>query len=360
MSLVLLKLSKNFSGIHGQSVGAVRDLNLTIADREFLVIVGPSGCGKTTTLRLIAGLETDDGGQISLDGKSLDGVEPKDRDVAMVFQHHALLPHLTAFDNMGFGLTLRRVPKDEIRRRVRQAAATLRLEHLLERKPGALSGGECQRVALGRALVRQPRVFLLDEPLSDLDAPMRLQLRAEIAAVHRQSGAIMVYVTHDQSEAMALADRIAVMRDGILQQCGDPMELYHCPTNRFVAGFIGSPPMNFFDGQLAGNGGGLEFHADDGWKIRFPAPTKGQPSGSVILGLRPEHIVLDPTGDIEARLERVERGGAENLFYLSAGGNPFILRSPDGLSLKPGDSVRARFEMRHARFFDSRTEVAFQ
>src|SRR5580658_7297524 len=235
--LVLEKVSKRFAGPRRENVGAVTRLDLAIEDHEFLVIVGPSGCGKTTTLRLIAGLEMPDEGTITLDGKSMAGVPPRDRDVAMVFQNHALLPHLTAFENLALGLVLRKVAKEEITRRVREAADILNLTPLLERKPPALSGGECQRVALGRALVRQPKIFLFDEPLSNLDAPMRLQLRGEIAAVHRRVGAMMIYVTHDQAEAMALADRVAVMKDGALQQTAAPMELYRRPVNRFVAGF---------------------------------------------------------------------------------------------------------------------------
>src|SRR5580658_6257753 len=257
--LVLENVSKRFAGPRRENVGAVCRLHLAVQDHEFLVIVGPSGCGKTTTLRLIAGLEMPDEGTISLDGKSLAGVLPRDRDVSMVFQNHALLPHLTVFENLAFGLMLRRFHKEEIARRVRAAADVLHLAPLLERKPPALSGGECQRVALGRAMVRQPQVFLFDEPLSNLDAPMRLQLRAEIAALRRRAGAMMIYVTHDQAEAMALADRVAVMKEGALQQTAAPMDLYRRPANRFVAGFMGSPPMNFFQGALARDNGAVVF-----------------------------------------------------------------------------------------------------
>src|SRR5580693_5248102 len=268
--LVLENVSKWFAGPRRENVGAVSRMQLSVEDHEFLVIVGPSGCGKTTTLRLIAGLETPDEGVIWLDGKSLAGVPPRDRDVAMVFQNHALLPHLTVFENLAFGLMLRRFPKDEIARRVRAAADMLSLTPLLERKPPALSGGECQRVALGRAMVRQPKVFLFDEPLSNLDAPMRLLLRGEIAALRRRAGAMMIYVTHDQAEAMALADRVAVMKDGALQQTSAPMELYCHPANRFVAGFIGSPPMNFFHGTLAQENGSIIFQGGNENKLSVP------------------------------------------------------------------------------------------
>jgi multiple sugar transport system ATP-binding protein len=365
MRLILENVSKNFRGPRRENVGAVCQLNLSVEDREFLVIVGPSGCGKTTTLRLIAGLETPDAGEIRLDGKSLAGVPPKDRDVAMVFQNHALLPHLTVFDNMAFGLMLRRLPREEIARRVREAAAALHLEALLERKPPALSGGECQRAALGRALVRQPRVFLFDEPLSDLDAPMRLQLRAEIAAVRRRAGAMMVYVTHDQAEAMALADRIAVMKDGTLQQAGSPLDLYRHPANRFVAGFIGSPPMNFFEGRLESNGGALVFRAGTPPGLSVPlgpamsAAWQTRVDQPVTLGLRPEHIAEAPNGDgISATLERVEPGGAENLLYLSSGGLPLVWRSAADRPAREVENVALRFDMQHARFFDPATGCA--
>ncbi len=257
--LALESVSKRFSGPARRDFAAVANINLTVQGGEFLVIVGPSGCGKTTTLRLIAGLETPDAGELRLDGKSLAGVAARDRDMAMVFGNHALLPHLTVSENLGFGLMLRKFAKDEIAKRVNAAAEMLGLIPLLRSRPPALSAGECQRVALGRALVRQPRIFLFDEPLSNLDAPMRVQLRAQIAAVHRRAGAMTIYVTHDQAEAMALADRIAVMKDGALQQVSSPLELYRLPANRFVAGFIGSPPMNFFEGTIVERDGSVVF-----------------------------------------------------------------------------------------------------
>jgi multiple sugar transport system ATP-binding protein len=355
--LLLENVSKCFAGPRRQNVGAVSKLNLTVGDGEFLVIVGPSGCGKTTTLRLIAGLETPEAGGIWLEGRPLAGVAPRDRDVAMVFQNHALLPHLTVFENLAFGLMLRRFPKEEIARRVRAAADTLDLSAFLERKPPALSGGECQRVALGRALVRQPRVFLFDEPLSNLDAPMRLQLRAQIAAIHRRVGAMMIYVTHDQAEAMALADRVAVMKDGALQQVSAPLELYRRPANRFVAGFIGSPPMNFFEGAIAQTNGELVFRGG------FEAPVDAVRAKSlqlgaksrVTLGLRPEHIVEGSNCGVPALVERAEATGLENLIYCTCNGASFVTRLPGARTAKSGDMLTLRFEMEHAHFFDPET-----
>jgi multiple sugar transport system ATP-binding protein len=359
--LVLKNVSKGFAGPRRQNVGAVVHLHLAVQDHEFLVIVGPSGCGKTTTLRLIAGLETPDEGDISLDGTSLAGVPARDRDVAMVFQNHALLPHLTVFENLAFGLMLRRFPKEEIARRVRAAAEMLNLASMLERKPTALSGGECQRVALGRAMVRQPKVFLFDEPLSNLDAPMRLQLRGEIAALHRRAGAVMIYVTHDQAEALALADRVAVMKDGALQQTAAPMELYRRPANRYVAGFMGSPPMNFFQGTLARENGAVFFQGGQENKLAVAvegglAPALqarlGQP---VTLGLRPEHIGEAGGGPVAAAVERVEAAGAENFIYCSSQGLPFVMRAPSARAAKNGDTLALRFDMSQAHFFDPAT-----
>jgi multiple sugar transport system ATP-binding protein len=365
--VVFENVGKDFAGPRQERIGAVRDLNLTVADGELLVIVGPSGCGKTTTLRLLAGLEAPDRGHIRLDGRSLKGVAPKDRDVAMMFQNHALLPHLTVFENMAFGLMLRKVPRAEIAARVHGAAEMLNLTALLQRRPGELSGGECQRAALGRALVRQPKVFLLDEPLSNLDAPMRAQLRTEIAAVRRRAGATMIYVTHDQAEALALADRVAVMRDGAVQQAAAPLDLYQRPANQFVAGFIGAPAMNFFAGSVERNNGALFFRGEGGgWAIQVQArpglgllACVGQP---VVLGLRPEHITPagaeNAAGRVEARLERVETTGAESLVYLSNGGGGFVARAPAAFSAAAGQSVAVCFAMGEAHFFDTATGAA--
>lgn len=353
-------VAKEFTGSRHERIGAVRDLNLTVADGELLVIVGPSGCGKTTTLRLLAGLETPDQGVIRLDGQPLNGVAPRDRDVAMMFQNHALLPHLTAFENMAFGLMLRKFPRAEITSRVRKAADMLNLAALLERRPAELSGGECQRVALGRALVRQPKVFLLDEPLSNLDAPMRLQLRSEIAAVRRQTGATMIYVTHDQAEAMALADRVAVMKDGAVQQVAPPSELYRRPASRFVAGFIGAPPMNFFTGSIGRDNGSWQFRGEDPGGLILPVALEranGCAGRAVILGLRPEHITPGAGGAVSATLERVEPAGPESLLYLSLGGHNFVARAA-AFAGTPGTAVPLSFQMSEAHFFDAATGAA--
>ena len=240
--------------VYSNGFQAVKDFNLEIADKEFIIFVGPSGCGKSTTLRMIAGLEDISGGTLKIDGKVMNNVEPKDRDIAMVFQNYALYPHMTVYDNMAFGLKLRKVPKDEIDKKVREAARILDLEKLLDRKPKALSGGQRQRVAMGRAIVRKPKVFLMDEPLSNLDAKLRVQMRIEIAKLHENLGATIIYVTHDQTEAMTLGTRIVVMKDGVVQQVDTPQNLYTKPCNLFVAGFIGSPQMNFLDAEVKVNG----------------------------------------------------------------------------------------------------------
>jgi multiple sugar transport system ATP-binding protein len=362
--LVLDTISKCFASARRETVGAVAGLDLAVQENEFVVILGPSGCGKTTTLRLIAGLEKPDAGTIWLDGKNLEGVPARDRDVAMVFQNHALLPHLTVFENMAFGLMLRRTPRQDIERRVRAASEALHLGTLLERKPPALSGGECQRVALGRALVRQPRVFLFDEPLSNLDAPLRLQLRAEISALHRRGAGMTLYVTHDQAEAMALADRLAVMKDGALQQSGSPMEIYRRPATRFVAAFIGSPPMNFFEGSLAQENGSMVFRAGVDGRLALPLdPAQAQflqkgAGRPLTLGLRPEQIaetMADNGARVMAAVERVEAAGAENFFYCSSCGVPFVARMPAGRSARNADLLALKFDLAGAQFFDPAT-----
>jgi multiple sugar transport system ATP-binding protein len=368
--LALENVSKSFSGPRRQQIAAVRALNLKAEEGELLAIVGPSGCGKTTTLRLIAGLETPDAGSILLDGKPLAGVPPQNRDVAMVFQDHALFPNLTVFENMALGLRLRKFPRAEIGAQVKAAADMLGLTALLERRPAELSGGECQRAALGRALTRHPRVFLLDEPLSNLDAPLRLQLRGEIARLRRRLGATMIFVTHDQAEALALADTVAVMKDGSVRQLAAPREVYRRPASRFVAGFIGSPPMNFFEGALAEKNGVLIFHERAGREPCFSMPLDENSSAglrahagrAVTLGLRPEHIVPATGGNgrdvVRALLERIEPAGAENLSYFSTGSHSFIVRGPADDSQKTAGALPLHFKMEHALLFDAATGAA--
>jgi multiple sugar transport system ATP-binding protein len=366
--LVLENVAKSFSGPRRENIGAVRDLHLMVEDGELLVLVGPSGCGKTTTLRLIAGLETPDRGTIFLDGKSWAGVAAKDRDVAMVFQNPALFPHLTVFENMALGLRLRKLPRAEIEARVREAAETLGLTVLLERRPAELSGGEGQRAALGRALARRPHVILFDEPLSNLDAPLRLQLRGEIARL-RRPGAAMILVTHDQAEAMALADRVAVMKDGAVQQVARPQELYARPANRFVAGFIGAPPMNFFEGNLAERNGQLLFQERAGkapgfsLELKMAGRLREHAGQAITFGIRPEHIsVAEGNGTVAVRatLERVEPAGAESVLYFANGNHRVVARAPGSAVPNAAESVALRFEMERARFFDAATGVAIE
>src|SRR5450830_1719052 len=296
-SLSLQHIYKKYEG----GVVAVSDFNLEIADKEFLVLVGPSGCGKSTTLRMIAGLEDISSGEISIGGEVVNDLPPKDRDIAMVFQNYALYPHMTVYENMSFGLRLKKVAKNEIARRVENAARILDISELLQRKPKQLSGGQRQRVAMGRAIVRDPKVFLFDEPLSNLDAKLRVQMRTEIKRVHQKVKTTTVYVTHDQVEAMTLADRVVVMHKGKIEQIGTPNELYHHPKTRFVAGFIGSPAMNFIPAKLETNGGGLSLRLSD--KLSFPVPEiraasyRTHAGKDVLFGLRPEHITETRGGE---------------------------------------------------------------
>ena len=284
--VVLERLTKVFQGPGGEGIRAVDNLSLVVEDKELLALVGPSGCGKTTTLRLISGLEEPTSGTISLNGQVVNRLPPKDRDIAMVFQNHALYPHMSVYENMAFGLKLRHFPKAEIDQRVKEAAQILDLGACLDRKPAALSGGQRQRVALGRAIVRRPKLFLLDEPLSNLDAQTRLQLRAEIARLHTRIGSTMIYVTHDQVEALTLGQRVAVMKDGVIQQVADPMTLYRQPANLFVAGFIGSPPMNFFDGTVSAEKDALVFEEQRSHGAALPQPITVLLDGVSALRLR--------------------------------------------------------------------------
>ena len=300
-----------------QSVCALDDFCLSVADREFVVLVGPSGCGKTTTLRLIAGLETITEGVIKIGSQVVNGVQPKDRDVAMVFQNYALYPHMTVFKNIAFPLKMRRVPRADIRTKVHQVAELLGIDHLLDRKPRELSGGEKQRVAVGRAIVRKPKVFLFDEPLSNLDARLRLHMRTELKTLHRELLTTAIYVTHDQEEAMTLGDRLVIMKDGLVQQAGTPMEVYQTPANRFVAGFVGSPPMNFLQGHLDRAGAGAWVFIGAGGQVPLPQSLATRihedhlcESRSVVLGIRPEHLVVRQSGDPpgSSRWQPIDRG----------------------------------------------------
>ena len=370
--IVLDKVSKIFKGPKGEEVRAVNNVSLTIEDREFLVLVGPSGCGKSTTLRMMAGLEEVSCGTISIAGKVVNDVEPQDRDLAMVFQNYALYPHMTVYENMAFGLKLRRYPRAEIDLRVSQAAEILGITPLLDRLPRALSGGQRQRVAVGRAIVRQPKAFLFDEPLSNLDAQMRVQMRVEISRLHQRLAATIVYVTHDQVEAMTMGDRIAVLKNGEVQQIAGPLELYRRPANLFVAGFIGAPPMNFFRGVLSGDSDGLRFCGDGapaGIKVKL-LPEQAAHLGSrvdkpIILGLRPEDVRLATDSPrtangsvVEAVVELIEPLGAETHFHLKTGPHGFICRMPAAEPGKPGQKMFVVFDLTNCHFFDPTTELS--
>lgn len=342
---------------------AVSDFNLDILDEEFIVFVGPSGCGKSTTLRMIAGLEEITEGEFYIDGKLMNGVEPKDRDIAMVFQNYALYPHLTVFENIAFGLRLRKVKKAEIKRLVDDAAAILGLEDFLDRKPKALSGGQRQRVALGRAIVRDAKVFLMDEPLSNLDAKLRVQMRAEIVKLHRRLKTTTIYVTHDQTEAMTMATRIVIMKDGLIQQVGSPKEVYDFPENRFVGGFIGSPAMNFFEGRIDK---GTYVMGDK--VLDIPAPimamlkSEGYEGKAVTLGIRPEHIHVNnedlsgiPASEFEAVIAVAELTGAETILHAVYAEQEFIARVDAATTIEPGHTATLAFDMAHVHFFDEET-----
>jgi len=341
---------------------AVSDLDIKVEDREFLVLVGPSGCGKTTALRLLAGLEEISDGRILIGERVVNDVAPKDRDIAMVFQSYALYPHMTVYDNMAFGLKLRKTPKDEIKRRVEQAATILGIESLLDRRPRQLSGGQRQRVALGRAIVREPKVFLLDEPLSNLDAKLRVQTRAEISKLHQRLQTTFIYVTHDQTEAMTMADRIAVIKSGLLQQLDTPQRLYDMPGNVFVAGFIGSPAMNFFNARLDRADGGQVI---DAGSFSVPVPSSRTSTydpfvgRQVIFGIRPEDI-HDPafsppgimTAPVEASVDVTELMGNEIFLHLETGGTTFTGRVDPRTSAKMGEKTRIVMNMENMHLFE--------
>ena len=346
---------------------AVKDFNLEIADKEFIIFVGPSGCGKSTTLRMIAGLEEISDGTLKIDDKVVNDVEPKDRDIAMVFQNYALYPHMTVYDNMAFGLKLRKVPKDQIDKQVKEAAKILDLEKLLDRKPKALSGGQRQRVAMGRAIVRNPKVFLMDEPLSNLDAKLRVQMRIEIAKLHQRLGTTIIYVTHDQTEAMTLGTRIVVMKDGVIQQVDTPQNLYEKPQNLFVAGFMGSPQMNFLDAVVRINGTAVTLEVA-GQSIPLP-PAKakklidgGYNGKTVVMGIRPEDV-YDSEMFIEtakcvfsSTIKVYELLGAEVFLYFDLGEFPMTARVDPRSNARPGDTVRFAFDVEKIHVFDKETE----
>ncbi|RRJ95402.1 sn-glycerol-3-phosphate ABC transporter ATP-binding protein UgpC [Opitutaceae bacterium TAV4] len=370
-NVVIDKLVKIYPGSGGPDVKVVHGIDLEIKDREFMVLVGPSGCGKSTTLRMIAGLEEISGGTISIDGRVVNHVLPKDRDIAMVFQNYALYPHMTVYDNMAFGLKLRKMPKDEIDKRVREASAMLGLDPYLNRKPKALSGGQRQRVAVGRAIVRKPKVFLFDEPLSNLDAKMRVSTRTEISKLHARLGATMIYVTHDQVEAMTMGDRICVMKDGYIMQVAEPLALYNRPDNLFVAGFIGSPQMNFFKGTLRKEGNTLQFveKNDTGKPVVLTLSQKlvekaaAYAGKDVILGIRPEHVEdtttvakPDPSHTLEAKIEVSEPMGSETYLYLTTGATNFIARVHPTDQYDAGQQVKVTVKMEEAHLFDAATE----
>jgi len=359
--VVLRNVNKFYDSVH-----AVKDVNLQIRDKEFVVFVGPSGCGKTTTLRMIAGLEAISSGDISIDGQVVNNLPPMDRDIAMVFQNYALYPHMSVYDNMAFGLKMRKFARREIAKRVQEAADILDIGDYLKRKPRQLSGGQRQRVALGRAIVRHPRVFLFDEPLSNLDAKLRVQMRVELKKLHQRLGTTAVYVTHDQVEAMTLGDRVVVMRDGLVQQVGEPLDLYNSPANRFVAGFIGSPAMNFAtvkmmdgDGRLTAKNAGLELEVPQSHIERL----KSHIGREVTIGIRPENLHVatdsDPAGfTFPSKVEVVEQLGSEILLDVRVGGDTMVAAVDPTIRARVQDQIRLAVNPARLHFFDAHTELA--
>ena len=357
---------KNVYKVYEGDVTAVDDFNLSIEHGEFLVLVGPSGCGKSTTLRMIAGLEEITKGTIEIGDRVVNDVPPKDRDIAMVFQNYALYPHMTVYDNMAFGLKLRKYPKAEIANLVNEAAEILGITELLERRPKALSGGQRQRVAVGRAIVRKPKVFLFDEPLSNLDAKMRVQMRVEINRLHSQLDTTMIYVTHDQTEAMTMGDRIVVMKDGLIQQVADPITLYDSPANRFVASFIGTPPMNFFEGELLRDKDGLLFKEEtfqiaipEDWKNKL-APYEGK---EITFGIRPEDLgspaaeAIEGAPRIKAKVDVVEPMGSESYVHINTGHTTFIARVDAHRKFQTGEEANLACFIKRAHCFDTENEA---
>ena len=359
----------NVCKVYPNGFEAVKDFNLEVEDQEFIIFVGPSGCGKSTTLRMIAGLEEISSGELKIDGKVVNDVEPKDRDIAMVFQNYALYPHMTVFDNMAFGLKLRKVPKDEIKKKVEEAAKILDLEKLLDRKPKALSGGQRQRVAMGRAIVRNPKVFLMDEPLSNLDAKLRVQMRSEIASLHNRLKATIIYVTHDQTEAMTLGTRIVVLKDGVIMQVDSPQKLYNEPNNLFVAGFIGSPQMNFIDAVCKVEGERVTLNFEKTSVVLPPAKAKklidgGYNGKTVVMGIRPEDIG-DSQIEIEAHKDAVfetdvtgyELLGSEVLLYFNVAGTAMTAKVDSRTTARMGDHITLAIDPEKIHCFDKETEL---
>ncbi|CAH0162555.1 ABC transporter ATP-binding protein [Peribacillus simplex] len=350
--------------IYDKKVTAVKDFNLRVADKEFIVFVGPSGCGKSTTLRMIAGLEDISQGDLYIDGKRVNDVPPKDRDIAMVFQNYALYPHMSVYDNMAFGLKLRKTPKAEIKQRVNEAARILGLEELLNRKPKALSGGQRQRVALGRAIVRDAKVFLMDEPLSNLDAKLRVQMRAEIAKLHKRLDTTTIYVTHDQTEAMTMATRLVVMKDGIIQQVGAPKDVYEKPINVFVGGFIGSPAMNFFNGTLKEGKVKIGEQTLEIPELKMKMlRDQGYVGKDIILGIRPEdfhnegaYLTESPNTAFTTQIDVAELMGAEIMLYSTLEGQDFVARVDAKNIIQAGENIELALDMNKAHFFDKGTE----
>ncbi|MCC6743664.1 MAG: sn-glycerol-3-phosphate ABC transporter ATP-binding protein UgpC [Acidobacteria bacterium] len=365
----LAGVSKIFEG----GVRAVDRVDLSVPDRSFTVLVGPSGCGKSTLLRMIAGLEDISEGEMRIDGARVNETPPRDRDIAMVFQNYALYPHMTVYDNMAFSLKMRRESRSEIAARVHEAAEMLGLEKLLDRRPKALSGGQRQRVAVGRAIVRQPKVFLFDEPLSNLDAKMRVQTRAELVRLHRRLNATMIYVTHDQAEAMTMGDQIVVLRDGRVQQIAPPLSVYDSPANAFVAGFIGSPPMNLLPCRLVARGdsfrlactseGGVAFETDL-WDSARRAVGSFEDGRPVLLGIRPEDVRVSTPADgspfvsVEASVDLVEQLGAEQFVTFRLGSSPMVARLQPDVAVRPDDRITFHLCLSKAGFFDQTTEEA--
>jgi multiple sugar transport system ATP-binding protein len=356
---------KGISKVYDGDVRAVDNANIVVEDKEFVVFVGPSGCGKSTTLRMIAGLEEITEGELLIDGELMNDVPPKDRNIAMVFQNYALYPHMSVYENMAFGLRIQKFSKDEIDRRVHEAAHILDIEKFLERKPKALSGGQRQRVAVGRAIVRHPKVFLFDEPLSNLDAKLRVQMRAEISGLHHRLDATMIYVTHDQVEAMTMADKIVVYKDGKIQQTGSPLELYNYPENKFVAGFIGSPPMNFLtvtvlaeDGGIVLDEGSFRLKTDSG----HAACLKKYADEEVFFGIRPEDLTLTAdaggTNSIPLTVSVVEPLGADTTLWLNTKTQGMVARTDPSRDFTIGETVYFVPRMEKARYFDRETELA--